>query len=187
MEVIGYLKEEAGNKSFYPISYEILDAALYRYLPAEAPWNELLNNSLYGGQLVQTEGIVAGIEYADDGHICGLYLEDDRGNYALVHIEDFIRSGATGEAIAGKALEEGYAVRAMGILYMRGDGISALRVRNCDEVVYVPPITYVWKPAKKDNPRVGDNIGIYVLTMALSGAALLRQRKRRCKGKSGVV
>jgi hypothetical protein len=65
--------------------------------------------------------------------------------------------------------------------------VAVIRVRNCDEVVYVPSITYVWKAARPDNPRVGDDIGFYVLTTAVSGLALLSSRKRRCKGKSGVI
>lgn len=179
IDVVGYLDQDGKNKVFHLISYDVLDASLYRYLPAEAPWNQLLDNSLYGGQLVQVEGSVVSIEYAADGHISGLILEDDRCNYALVHIEDYIRSGATGENILAESIEVGYTVRAMGILFLRGDGISAVRVRNCDEVVYVPPIAYYWKPAKPDNPRVGDDVGIWVAVMCLSGGLLVRKRKKK--------
>ena len=54
-----------------------------------------------------------------------------------------------------------------------------VRVRDCDEVVYVPPITYVWKQAVADNPRVGDGIGIAALVLLLSGGLLAGKKRRK--------
>ena len=40
----------------------------------------------------------------------------------------------------------------MGLLQRQPDGTAALRVRNCDEVVYVPPIP------DASNPKTGDRL-----------------------------
>ena len=69
--------------------------------------------------------------------------------------------------------------RAMGMVYMREDGASVVRVRNCDEVVYVPVIRCFWEPTVPDNPRVGDGIGFWVLCALLSAAAIPLLGKRR--------
>ena len=44
------------------------------------------------------------------------------------------------------------AVRAMGLLHRDEFGKPVLRVRNCDEVVYVPPVL------DPSNPKTGDRL-----------------------------
>lgn len=88
-------------------------------------------------------------------------------------------SGADGENDLASQVKEGRTVRAIGLLHLDGNGTPVLRVRNCDEVVYVPPVPV--SLGSRRNPRTGDLIWIAVGVMVLSGiglAVLLRKRKR---------
>ena len=76
-------------------------------------------------------------------------------------------------------VKKGRTVRAIGILHLDSVGRPVLRVRNCDEVVYVPPVPV--SLGSRRNPRTGDLIWIAVGVMVLSGialAVLLRKKKR---------
>lgn len=179
MDIVGYLEELDGNLVLQLISWDVLDAASYRYLPLEGNWNALMDNSLHGGQLVQLEGKVVQIIRSGEKGISELILMNGNGYYATIYIEDSIFSGSTGRNTLVEEIAIGETARATGILYMRPDGVSAVRVRNCEEVVYVPPLTYFWKPAKADNPRSGDTIGRFVAAMAVSGVWLFLLKKRR--------
>lgn len=77
-------------------------------------------------------------------------------------------------------VKKGRTVRAIGILHLESDGTPVLRVRNCDEVVYVPPVPV--SLGSRRNPRTGDLIWIAVGVMVLSGiglAVLLKKRKKK--------
>ena len=178
VEIVGYLKEQDGNRVLHPISWEVLEAAIYRYLPLEGSY-ELLDNACHGGELVQVEGRVVRLVATGEAGISELILTDGDGNYATVYIEEGIFSGATGRNELADQIRVGRTVRAIGIVHMRGDGVSVVRVRNCDEVVYVPPLSYVWKQAQADNPRVGDAAGLWMIALILSAACLLSMRRKR--------
>ena len=179
LEITGTLKEEGKNCFLHPISWEVLEATHHRYLPLEGDWHQLMNPALHGGQLVQVEGKVVTFRPTGENGICELIVKDGNGNFATVHIEDSIFSGATGYNDLGENMAVGRTFRAIGIVHMRGDGVSVLRVRNCDEVVYVPRLQYYWEPAKADNPAVGDEIGFWMLTLILSAVTIPILRKRR--------
>ena len=93
-------------------------------------------------------------------------------------IEEGIVSGSLGINDLAERVKDGRIFRAIGIVHMRQDGLSVVRVRNCDEVVYVPVIRYIWEPRKSDNPRVGDGIHLWLAAMFLSAALLPLLRKR---------
>ena len=80
---------------------------------------------------------------------------------AEVLIEDYILSGADGVNHLAEQVMGGKAVRAYGILHRESDGTAVLRVRNCDEVVYIPPIPEKAEKAVPDlsNPNTGDPYG----------------------------
>lgn len=183
MEILGTVTRQGKNLVLKPISCEILEAAMYRYLPLEGDWNQLMNNELHGGELAQIEGTVVTFRPVGTLGISELVLEDGKGNFATVHIEDYIFSGATGANELAWQLRVGQRFRAIGIVHMREDGVSVLRVRNCDEVVYVPPLRYYWEPHKADNPPVGDSIGFWIFALLLSATLLRKMRlcKPHCK------
>ena len=44
---------------------------------------------------------------------------------------------------------------------------------------YVPVIRYYWEPAAADNPRVGDDVGIWTLCALFCAVAIPFFRKKR--------
>ena len=99
-------------------------------------------------------------------------MEDSKGNRATVKIEDHIRNGSNGKNELHLTICKGRTVRAMGILYADEYGDTVLRVRNCEEVVWVPPGTYF-------NPKTGDPILLPagIMICSLIGLRLLKKRK----------
>ena len=178
VEIQGILSHRDKNALLEVISCKTLDASAYRYLPREGSFNELLNNQLHGGDLVQVQGTVVSFVTDDSGAIRELVLENN-GQFAAVFIDEGIRSNSRDYNDLAERVEEGRIFRAIGLVYMREDGVSVVRVRNCDEVVHVPVIRYFWEPAAADNPRVGDGIGIWIFSMLFCAAAIpLLGRKR---------
>ena len=72
----------------------------------------------------------------------------------MILIEPEIRSGSGRTYKLSSKIQENRTVRAIGLVYREPDGTVVLRVRNCDEVVYVPPIP------DKTNPETGDKWGL---------------------------
>ena len=126
------------------------------------------------GAIHISEEVIASIAV---GAVRELVLEKD-GQFALVYIDDGIVSNSLGYNNLADRVETGRIFRAIGLVYMREDGASVVRVRNCDEVVYVPVIRYFWEPTVPDNPRVGDRIGVWVLCALFTAAAVSLLRKR---------
>ena len=178
VDIVGTLTEEKGNLVLSPMDFTILDAPLHRYEPLEGLWDKILVPETHGGQLLQVQGEVVQVIYTGET-LCELLLKDKNGNQAIVHIEDYIRAGSTGENTLHQQIRMGQKVRCYGILHIREDGQTVLRVRNCEEVVYVPPVQYVWKPARDDNPRVGDSIGLSIAACILSGRLLWKKRRKK--------
>ena len=178
VELQGILSHRGKNPVLEVISHKLPEVAMYRYLPAEGNFNDLLNNTLHSGDLVQAQGTVVSYVTDESGAIRELVLENN-GQFAAVFIDEGIVSNSRGYNDLAERVEEGRIFRAIGLTYMRNDGVSVVRVRNCDEVVYVPVIRYIWEPAAPDNPRVGDSIGIWVLAMFLSAAVIPLLSKRR--------
>ena len=138
-----------GSGILKPISWQVLDFAFYRYQPQTGNWKELLDPERHGGELVEVEGECTDITLTG-GTVSGITLKDGNGNTAHVRIEDCISSSATGRNDLQEDIHKGDTVRAIGILHVDGTGKTVIRVRNCEEVVYVPPKTeYV-------NPKTGD-------------------------------
>lgn len=81
------------------------------------------------------------VTYTDDRKVVSrITLKDGNGDFAEILIEDGIVSGADGKNNLASQVKKGRTVRAIGILHLDSDGRPVLRVRNCDEVVYVPPV-----------------------------------------------
>lgn len=178
IEVVGQKKIRGGNVVLKIIDYDKkLDEPLYNYTPETTPNKTAMDYEANGGRLMQVEGRVTDVTYSVDGK--GITLKDGNGDLAEILIEDDIVSGADGENDLASQVKEGRTVRAIGILHLDSDGTPVLRVRNCDEVVYVPPVPV--SLGSRRNPRTGDLIWIAVGVMVLSGiglAVLLKKRKK---------
>ncbi len=157
-----------------------LDEPLYNYTPKTTPNKTAMDYEANGGRLMQVEGRVTDVTYSVGGKgVSRITLKDGNGDLAEILIENGIVSGADGKNNLASQVKRGRTVRAIGILHLDSDGTPVLRVRNCDEVVYVPPVPV--SLGSRRNPRTGDLIWIAVGVMVLSGiglAVLLRKRKK---------
>ena len=121
---------------------------------------------------MEIEGDCQDIACRADGTISGITLKNNAGQTAYVSIEEGIFSGATGKNTLHKDIRKGRTVQAMGLLHISGSGETVLRVRNCDEVVYIPPKTYL-------NPKTGDTLPLIIAAMSLSTGMLVLLKKRK--------
>ena len=177
IEAVGRKEISSGNVVLKIIDCEVLDEPLYNYTPETTPNKTAMDYEANGGRLMQVEGRVTDVTYSVDGK--GITLKDGNGDFAEILIENDILSGADGENDLASRVKKGRTVRAIGILHLDGNGTPVLRVRNCDEVVYVPPVPV--SLGSRRNPRTGDLIWIAVGVMVLSGiglAVLLNKKKR---------
>ena len=180
IEAVGQKTIQDGNVMLKIIDCEVLTEPLYNYTPETTANEEAMDYEANGGRLMQVEGRVTDVTYSVGGKgVSRITLKDGNGDFAEILIEDDIVSGADGENDLASQVKEGRTVRAIGILHLDGNGTPVLRVRNCDEVVYVPPVPV--SLGSRRNPRTGDLIWIAVGVMVLSGiglAVLLRKKKR---------
>ena len=181
IEVVGQKKIRGGNVVLKIIDYDKkLDEPLYNYTPETTPNKDAMDYDANGGRLMQVEGRVTDVTYSVGGKgVSRITLKDGNGDLAEILIENGIVSGADGKNNLASQVKKGRTVRAIGILHLDSDGRPVLRVRNCDEVVYVPPVPV--SLGSRRNPRTGDLIWIAVGVMVLSGiglAVLLKKRKK---------
>ena len=181
IEVVGRKEISSGNVVLKIIDYDKkLDEPLYNYTPETTPNKTAMDYDANGGRLMQVEGRVTDVTPTNQGKgVARITLKDGKGDLAEILIEDGIVSGADGKNDLASQVKEGRTVRAIGILHLESDGTPVLRVRNCDEVVYVPPVPV--SLGSRRNPRTGDLIWIAVGVMVLSGiglAVLLNKKKR---------
>lgn len=180
LEAVGQKTIQDGNVMLKIIDCEVLTERLYNYTPETTSNKDAMDYDTNGGRLMQVEGKVTKVTYTDDRKVVSrITLKDGDGDFAEILIENGIVSGATEKNDLASQVKKGRTVRAIGILHLDSDGTPVLRVRNCDEVVYVPPVPV--SLGSRRNPRTGDLIWIAVGVMVLSGiglAVLLRKRKR---------
>ena len=180
IEVVGRKEIRGGNVVLKIIDYEVQDEPLYNYTPETSSNKDAMDYEANGGRLMQVEGRVTDVTYSVGGKgVSRITLKDGNGDLAEILIEDNIVSGATEKNDLASQVKKGRTVRAIGILHLDSDGTPVLRVRNCDEVVYVPPVPV--SLGSRRNPRTGDLIWIAVGVMVLSGiglAVLLNKKKR---------
>ena len=181
IEVVGRKEIRGGNVVLKIIDYDKkLDEPLYNYTPETTSNKTAMDYDANGGRLMQVEGRVTDVTYSVGGKgVSRITLKDGNGDLAEILIENGIVSGADGKNNLASQVKKGRTVRAIGILHLDSDGTPVLRVRNCDEVVYVPPVPV--SLGSRRNPRTGDLIWIAVGVMVLSGiglAVLLKKRKK---------
>ena len=178
VEVTGYAGESGGNRILKPSRWKLLDADGYVYEPAEGDWSTLLDTGTNGGMLVQVEGTCLEVYAREDGILAGCLLQDKQNRLARIRIEDYIGNGSDGGNDLHKTIRKGRTVRAMGLLHIDEYGDTVIRVRNCEEVVWVPPLH-----VEVTNPKTGDPVFLPVWPMAVSFIALLLLKKRPYRGK----
>lgn len=181
IEVVGRKEISSGNVVLKIIDYDKkLDEPFYNYTPETTANEEAMDYEANGGRLMQVEGKVTDVTPTNRGKgVARITLKDGNGDFAEILIENGIVSGADGKNNLASQVKKGRTVRAIGILHLDGDGTPVLRVRNCDEVVYVPPVPV--SLGSRRNPRTGDLIWVAVGVMVLSGiglAVLLNKKKR---------
>ena len=180
LEAVGQKTIQDGNVMLKIIDCEVLTERLYNYTPETTANEEAMDYDTNGGRLMQVEGRVTDVTYSVGGKgVSRITLKDGNGDLAEILIEDNIVSGADGKNNLASQVKRGRTVRAIGILHLDSNGTPVLRVRNCDEVVYVPPVPV--SLGSRRNPRTGDLIWIAVGVMVLSGiglAVVLNKKKR---------
>jgi hypothetical protein len=173
IELIGQKCTLAGNPALKLLEYRLTGEKAYRFDPKNSRHADAMDYDAHGGELLQVEGTVKSLTKTADGKgLTRLILKDAKGDLAEILIEPYILSGSTGKNDLALEIQKGRTVRARGILHLDEAGKPVLRVRNCDEVVYVPPNII---------PKTGDDIAFAMITMALSGGILLRLRKKKTK------
>ena len=164
IEVVGRKEIRGGNVVLKIIDYEVQDEPLYNYTPETSSNKDAMDYEANGGRLMQVEGRVTDVTYTDDRKVVSrITLKDGNGDFAEILIEDGIVSGADWVNDLASRVKKGRTVRAIGLLHLDSDGTPVLRVRNCDEVVYVPPVPV--SLGSRRNPRTGDLIWIAVGVM----------------------
>ncbi len=154
LEVIGSLNLQGQNAVLELIRYDLTGEAAYAYDPQTISNKTAMDYAKHGGELLQIQGEVMSVTLTADGRgVSGFTVKDTRGDTAAVWIEDGITSAKYGTNTLASQIQTGRIVRARGLLYLDEAGHPMLRVRNCDEVVYVP------STADPTNPKTGDVLG----------------------------
>lgn len=149
LEITGVLRERDGERYLDLVHWALPRKAMYRFTCPTLSCQDAMDYSRRGGSLIQVEGTV--VEKTASGQSVSRFtLRDCRGDTAVVVIDPQIRSGAYGDNRLALQVMEGKTVRAIGLLHREASGEIVLRVRNCDEVIYVPPIP------DSTNPKTGD-------------------------------
>lgn len=151
LEIIGTLGSDGKNVVLEYDDHRLLSEAYYRWVPGTVGCETAADYKLRGGTLVQVEGRVSEIiRTGDRKGITRLLVTDFLGDTAIVEIEEYIFSGATGENRLAEDIRNGRTVRAMGLVHINEAGETVIRARNCDEVVYLPPTTDLTNPDTSD-------------------------------------
>ena len=148
MEITGILQEEGGNPVLEMTDYTLLEIAPNPE-PTPVSCAQTKQYEVYGGQLLQIQGTVVSLT-AKGNAVSRITLRDSQGGQATVLIEDTILSSSHGTNSLASKIKKGRTVKAAGLLHIDEYGKSVLRVRNCDEVRYIPAVVDV------SNPRTGD-------------------------------
>ena len=151
MEVTGVLVAEEGNRKLVMTQYTLTEEYPWRYEGEEILDAEALDMDSNGGKLMQAQGQVLSTVPGKERHSLSRFtLRTENGTLVTVSIEEGIRSGAHGTNTLANTVRKGRTVRGVGLLHMDENGKTVLRVRNCDEILYIPT------KADGSNPRTAD-------------------------------
>lgn len=151
LDITGVVRQRDNAKYLELIDCKLPKKPMYRYIAKKLTCKVAADYAAFGGTLVQVEGTVTALTPTANGKgLSRLSLRDDSGATAVVVIDPEIQSGANQENLLASNIKKDRTVRAAGLLHREVSGEIVLRVRNCDEVVYVPPAP------DPTNPRTGD-------------------------------
>ena len=151
VSAIGVLRKQGGNLVLDATKVTVGEESYFRFTARAMSASTATDYGANGGELIQVEGTLVSLSKSGKS-VSRFTLRDLRGDLVTVSIEDEIRSGAYGTNELAGVLKKGRTIRAVGILHVDEYQQSVLRVRNCDEVVYVPP------KADPSNPKTGDRL-----------------------------
>lgn len=151
VELTGILRRESGVPTLELTDCDFLQEEFYRYVPKTLSIETAMNYLVHGDELMQLEGTVVSVEHTSDGRgIRRFVLQDIRGDQAAVEIPAFILSGAYGVNQLSGQVQPGNTIRVIGFCSLNAAGDTVLLVRNCDEVVQIPP------EPDSSNPKTAD-------------------------------
>lgn len=154
LSVIGVLRRQAGNLVLDATkTIPLEDTGDFRFEPRTMSNSAATDYASNGGKLIQVEGTLVSLT-KDGKSVSRFTLRDLRGDLVTVVIDDNIRSGTYGTNELAGILKKGRTIRAIGLLHVDEFQQSVLRVRNCDEVVYIAP--RIIPRADPTNPKTGD-------------------------------
>jgi len=173
LEVVGSLEEKDGKPVLNPVTWRIPEQSRFLVEPEQRSNCVAMDYAFNGDCLVQIQATVDAVTLTEDGKgVVRFTMTDHWGDKAVVTIESGITSGRRGVNTLAKQVKVGRTVRATGIVDTDASGSGQLRVRDCDEVVYIPP-------EKLYNPYTGDEIGLTAGTGALSLGLLILMLKKK--------
>lgn len=152
LEVLGRLNLQGGNTVLELIRYDITGEDAYAYDPKTISNKTAMDYAEHGGELLQVQGQVVSIEYHPGGGVSKFMVKDILGDTATVFVEDYIRSAKYGTNTLVSLVQPGRTIQARGLLCLDAEGHPMLRIRNCDEVIYIPPAQ------DPTNPKTGDGL-----------------------------
>lgn len=153
MEVIGILRSEPGAPVLEYIDHQLPEERYHHVEAREMGCGTAMDYALHGGELAELTGMVTSLTLtANRKGIARLTIEDALGDAAVIEIEEAIRSGSTGENTLAKQVKMGRAVKVIGLVHINAAEKTVIRVRDCDEVVCIPP------KADPTNPKTGDRL-----------------------------
>lgn len=152
LEIVGILKNQQGNLVLELLEYTVLPTDYYRHVPQTTRCDLAVNYAANGGRLVQVEGKVLSLTPTKGGSgVRQMTVQDHTGEKATILIEPYIFASSTGKNMLMRQLSPGCTIRAMGLCHRDSSGQCVVRVRNCEEVVYIPP-----RRPDPSNPKTGD-------------------------------
>ncbi len=153
IHLTGTLAKEGGNLLLKYQEHHQPGGDYHHYDPAARYVKAAMDYDAKGGQVMKIQGKVTALSLTKDKKgIRRLVIEDTRGDKAIVEIEESITSGVSGKNRLAKDIKKNRNVWAMGLVHINEKGETVLRVRDCDEVVWIK------SEADKTNPGTGDKL-----------------------------
>lgn len=151
VEITGMLWDQDGNRVLKLTGYTPLSGTYYRHDPDLCAFEDAVNYSDHGGELMKVQGKVVSLTKTPDGKgVSRVTLQNRQDQLVTVIVESCIRSGSYGTNELTDRVKKGRTIQAIGLVHQDEYGGTVLRARNCDEFLYVPASLDL------SNPQTGD-------------------------------
>ncbi len=140
IEIIGSLEEYQGDLQLQINSYELLSGIPNIMAAQPLSCAEAMDYAANGGSLVKVEGQVVDVTLSGTTGISRFVLQNSQGDQAVVFIDGYILSSATGRNNLASFVQIGTMVSVEGFVYRRlqddtGEPETVIRIRDCDEIL----------------------------------------------------